>query len=276
MQYKLIALDLDGTLTNSKKEVSPRNKEAIRKAAEKGVKIILASGRPIVGVEPVADVLDLRKIGGYILAYNGGHIVDCSTGESLIRETIPEEYYADICTLKDRFDGFEILTYSHAGVIATSAADRYVNLEAKINRIPVFQPENLLSAIEGPVCKFLAVGEYEKLKEVQTYLKTKYPGKLNVFFSETYFLEIVPPGIEKAASLEKLLRKLGHTREELIACGDGLNDITMISYAGLGAVMENGQDALKERADYITDTNDNDGVAEVIEKFILEYPEYRL
>jgi Cof subfamily protein (haloacid dehalogenase superfamily) len=100
-------------------------------------------------------------------------------------------------------------------------------------------------------------------------IKAEYGDKINVFFSETYFLEIVPNGIEKAASLKKLLDKLGLQREELIACGDGLNDITMIDFAGLGVAMENAQDALRYRADYITDTNDDDGVAEVIEKFIL-------
>ncbi|MCR5007399.1 MAG: HAD-IIB family hydrolase, partial [Oribacterium sp.] len=146
----------------------------------------------------------------------------------------------------------------------------YAQLEAKINRVPLMQVPDLYAALDGPVCKFLCVGNYSHLREIQLMIKAEYGDKINVFFSETYFLEIVPNGIEKAASLKKLLDKLGLKCEELIACGDGLNDITMIEFAGLGVAMENAQDALRYRADYITDTNDADGVAEVIEKFILE------
>ena len=126
-----------------------------------------------------------------------------------------------------------------------------------------------MRAIEQPVCKFLAAGSYDNLRTYQDYLKEIFGNKINAFFSESYFLEIVPPGIEKAASLEKLLKIFGCTQDELIACGDSMNDTTMVSFAGLGVAMENAQPQLKSRADYIADTNDNDGVAEVIEKFIL-------
>lgn len=90
MKYKAIALDLDGTLTDSEKNVSDVNIEACKKAIEKGVKVILASGRPLFGVEPVADILDLKNLGGYILAYNGGNIVDCRTGKLLVSYVMPE------------------------------------------------------------------------------------------------------------------------------------------------------------------------------------------
>jgi hypothetical protein len=269
MQYKLIALDLDGTLTTSQKNVTERSRRAIQEAAARGVHIVLASGRPSVGIFPVAEVLDLKTIGGYILAYNGGEILDCRTGAQLISCTIPEEYYSDLAALARVYDDVTVLTYNHEGVITEDAQNPYVALEAKINRIPVTEVPDLAAAIEGPVNKMLAVGTHEHLRAIQRQLKDKYGDRLNVFFSETYFLEIVPPRIEKAASLERLLSCLGIKQEELIACGDGLNDITMIDYAGLGVAMANGQDAVKARADYITDTNDNDGVAKVIEKFIL-------
>ena len=85
-----------------------------------------------------------------------------------------------------------------------------------------------------------------------------------------FFLEILPPGIDKAYGLEKLIYTLGMQREEVIACGDGYNDITMLQFAGLGVAMENAQEATKKAADYITLSNDEDGIAHVIEKFILE------
>lgn len=266
-EYKMIALDLDGTLTNSKKEVSARNIEAIHKAAELGVYVVLASGRPIPGVRRVGDKLGLSEIGGYLAAYNGSHVIDCRTGKNLIYETLPEEYYPEICSSYKQF-GVNLLTYDSVGII-TEEIDKYTELEARINLIPPKKVPNLLDAIEGPVCKFLATGAYEDLRRFQDYLQEHFGDRINVFFSETYFLEICPPGIEKSAALAKLLGLLGYTRDQLIACGDGMNDITMVSYAGLGVAMENAQSALKSRADYITDTNDNDGVAEVIDKFIL-------
>lgn len=266
-EYKVIALDLDGTLTNSRKEVSPRNIKAIHKAAAKGVHVVLASGRPLPGIVPVAKEVGLFDVGGYMLAYNGSQVVDCRTGESLIHRALPEEYYPEICRSYREF-GVNLLTYSSTGVI-TEKKEKYAEMESRICRIPLTKVPVLLDAIEGPVGKFLATGEYEKLKNFQAYLQKTFGDRINVFFSETFFLEIVPPGIEKAASLEKLLALLGCSREQLIACGDSMNDTTMVSYAGLGVAMENAQPSLKSRADYITDTNDNDGVAEVIEKFIL-------
>ena len=266
-EYKVIALDLDGTLTNSRKEVSPRNIEAIHKAAAKGVHVVLASGRPLPGVIPVAKEVGLFDVGGYMLAYNGSQVVDCRTGESLIHVTLPEEYYPEICRSYRDF-GINLLTYDHIGVISENV-EKYSELESRVCKIPLQKVPNLLEAIEGPLGKFLATGEYDKLKVYQSYLQETFGDKINAFFSETFFLEIVPPGIDKAASLEKLLARLGCSREQLIACGDSMNDTTMVAYAGLGVAMENAQPSLKSRADYITDTNDNDGVAEVIEKFIL-------
>lgn len=270
MKYKMIALDLDGTLTNSKKEVSERNREALKKAADKGVHIVLASGRPLVGILPVAEMVNLKETGGYMLAFNGAHIVDGRTGETFMQTTLPEEFYPDIIDYGKLFYDVTILTYTKKGIVTLDDQNPYAQLEAKINRVPLMQVPDLYAALDGPVCKFLCVGNYSHLREIQLMIKAEYGDKINVFFSETYFLEIVPNGIEKAASLKKLLDKLGLKREELIACGDGLNDITMIEFAGLGVAMENAQDALRYRADYITDTNDADGVAEVIEKFILE------
>ena len=162
-EYKVIALDLDGTLTNSRKEVSPRNIEAIHKAAAKGVHVVLASGRPLPGIVPVAKEVGLFEVGGYMLAYNGSQVVDCLTGGSLIHRTLPEEYYPEICSSYQKF-GVNLLTYSSTGVI-TENIEQYAELEARINRIPLQKVPVLLDAIEGPVGKFLATGEYEKLKD---------------------------------------------------------------------------------------------------------------
>ena len=131
MEYRAIALDLDGTLLNSKKEISKRNKEAIMKAAEQGVKIILASGRPIPGMRKIAHQLRLEEVGGYVLSYNGGLIVDCKTGEVKHQVTVPEQYYREIVHCAQKH-GVAILTYDQDGIIATDAENQYVQLESKI------------------------------------------------------------------------------------------------------------------------------------------------
>ncbi len=269
MKYKAIALDLDGTLLNSKKEISKRNKEAIKKAAKAGVKIILASGRPIPGVKIIAKQLHLEEVGGYILSYNGGMIIDCKTEEVIRRETIPEKYYADIVHCANKFD-VTTLTYDSVGILTNNAEDEYVQLESRINNIPVKEVFHLEeeAQIEPPV-KFMCVGEYKTLQKVQEKLDEKLKGAINVFFSEPFFMEITPQGIEKASSLEILLNTLGIERQALIACGDGYNDIPMMRYAGLSVAMDNAQEETKEWADYIAPSNDEDGVAVAIEKYIL-------
>lgn len=269
MKYKAIALDLDGTLLNSKKEISKRNKEAIMKAAKAGVKIILASGRPVPGVKIIANQLHLDQVGGYILSYNGGMIIDCKTGEVIRRETIPEKYYADIVHCANKFN-VTTLTYDSEGIITNNENDEYVQLESRINNIPVRQVFHLEEEAQlDPPVKFLCTGEHKVLREVQAKLDEKLKGAVNIFFSEPFFMEITPQGIEKASSLELLLGCLNIDRKALIACGDGYNDIPMMRYAGLSVAMANAQAETKEWADFIAPSNDEDGVAVALEKFVL-------
>ena len=266
---KLLALDLDGTLTNSEKKVSEKNKQYIAMAQERGVKIILASGRPVIGVQKIADELDLRNKGGYILAYNGGQIIDCTTGEDVIKETIPMEYYSIICNVIKHYDAFP-LTYNTENVICENNANKYVLQEAFNNSVSVVKVNSLEKTVKEPVVKFMVVGEPNELKKVYDYLSTIFYKKLNVFFSEPYFIEIVPLGIEKASALFKLTHILGMTNKQLMACGDGLNDIPMLNYAGIAVAMENAYEETKKSADYISLSNENDGVAYAINKFILK------
>ncbi len=271
-KIRILALDLDGTLTNSEKKVSEKNREYIRLAQEKGVKIVLASGRPVLGIKNVASALDLWNTGGYILAYNGGQIIDCKTKRDLVKKCIPKEYYSDICGINKKFN-VHPLSYNVAGVISESDTNEYVLKEGFNNTIPVFRVPNLKDAITEPVVKFMVVGEPEELKKAFDYLSGLFEGKLNVFFSEPYFMEVTALGIEKASSLEKLSNILGCSKEDVMACGDGLNDIPMLNYAGLSICMENGYDETKKCADFIAPSNEDDGVAYAIKKFVLETDE---
>lgn len=268
-KYKLLALDLDGTLTNGRKEISEENKRYLEMAQRTGVKIVLASGRPVLGICPDAEALNLYGRGGYILAYNGGHMIDCGTGKDLFRKTIPMELYHEICAVHKKFDAYP-LTYNHKGVICENTESEYVKREGYNNRIPVIKVASLEEEIREPVVKFMVVGVHEELKRAREYLLKIYEGVLNIFFSEPYFLEITPPGIEKGAALEQLCNILSIGKEDVMACGDGLNDIPMLQFAGLSVAMGNACDEIKACADYITASNEEDGVAKAVRKFLLQ------
>ncbi len=267
MTYKAIALDLDGTLTNDRKEISNRNKECLAQAMEQGIHVILASGRPVFGIEPVAKELQLPAKGGYMLAYNGGAIIDCQTGEKLFATYVPKECQTAICNEAARH-GVYAITYYENQILAESDTDEYVLKEAFCNAAQVKKVASVDAFVDYPVEKFLVVGVHEQLVKVQEVLSAQFADVLDFFFSQDYFLEVVPKGVAKDVALESLLTKLGVTKEELIACGDGMNDLPMIQYAGLGVAMENAKEAVKEDADYIAPSNEDDGVAHVIEKFI--------
>ena len=270
MDYKLIVLDIDGTLTNSKKEITPRTKEALIKIQEQGVYVAIASGRPTPGTKKVAQALELSRFGNYVLSFNGGRVVNCKTGDVVLDKTIPAEMSWVLCDEARKY-GVGILTYdSECALAGTDDIDEYMELEARINNIELKKVGHFKDYVDFPVNKCLMTGEPERMAELEKELKKKYAGSLNIFRSEPFFLEMMPKGIDKAAVLKNFLPFLGITRDEVICCGDGYNDKTMIEFAGLGVAMANARDEVLEVADYITSSNDEDGIAEVVEKYILK------
>jgi len=268
MKYKMIVLDLDGTLTNNKKEITPRTKEALMKAQAKGVKIVLASGRPTYGIMPLAEELELKKNSGFILAFNGGKIIDCSDCRTIFEQKL-DETLVPLLYHAAKKAGMQILTYQGEGIAATDKNDKYVQEEARINKMPVEEYDDFLQQLVYPVNKCLIVGDPAPLHQLEIKLKKELEGRMDVYRSADYFLECVPLGIDKARSLDRLITTLGITKEEVIACGDGYNDLSMINFAGLGVAMSNAADDIKAQADYVTLSNEEDGIAHVVNKFIL-------
>lgn len=267
MSYKIIVLDIDGTLTNSKKEISPATLEGLIDIQKKGYKVVLASGRPTPGITPLAKELKLADYGSYILAYNGGRIIDCRTGETIYQKILPADCLP-ILFENAKEAGVGLVTYEDEAVITGTEINKYMEIEAKIVNLPIKKVDNFCEYVDFPVNKCLMTGEPEAIAAMEEKLKKIFNGYINIFRSEPFFLEIVPPGVDKAHSLLKLLNSIGLTSKEMICCGDGFNDISMISIAGLGVAMENAQDSVKEAADFITKSNDDDGVLYVINKFM--------
>lgn len=267
-KYKVLALDLDGTLMTNDKKISPAVKEAIYEMREKGFHVVLASGRPTPGMYYVADELEMKKYGGFILSFNGGCITDYKTNKIVYSQTIPENFINDIKEYVKETQ-CEVATYRGNDIITTNDKDEYIKKEAFITRMNVCKTDYFWDNITFPVNKFLLTAKPEYAREIAYDMSEEFYGRLNVFRSEPFFVEVCPLGIDKGRSLSKLLEILGCSREELVACGDGYNDLTMIEYAGLGVSMENGCRELKEKADYICPSNENDGIAHVISRFFL-------
>lgn len=266
MKYKVLAFDLDGTLTNSEKRITERTRRAIRSAQEAGSTVVLASGRPVYGIMPVAKELELNLYGGYILACNGGCIVDCRNNEIIYDRKIPDEYVTPICRFAMDRD-YAILTYEGNCVITNKKDNPYVQIEAQINHLPVKQIPDIDTYIHFPVNKFLITEDPETIAKELPNVRTAFP-ELNAFTSAPFFMEIVPPDIDKAYTLNYLLGILGYTAEQLAAFGDGGNDVMMLKAAGMGVAMENASDEVKAAAGYITAGNDEDGCGIAIEKMM--------
>lgn len=267
MSYEIIVLDLDGTLTNRDKIITPRTKAALMKAQEMGKIVVLASGRPTAGIEPLARELQLSRFGSYILSFNGGMITNCRTGEVVFSSVLPVSSNDKIISLAEEHR-VDLLTYQGGEILTNNEECPYAKIESQINHLPLRQMD-LRTALTGPVPKFIMLDDGDYLAMVEPKVKAALGRDYSVYRSEPYFLEIMPKGIDKAKSLERLLAALGMKREQMIACGDGYNDLTMIRFAGLGVAMENAVLPVKNAADYITASNDADGVGLVVEKFML-------
>lgn len=265
-KYRLLVLDLDGTLTNSKKEISPRNLSTLIRLQQSGVRLVLASGRPTYGIAPLAEQLQMKQHGGFILSYNGGEIIDWSTGEVVYKNLLPDDVVPLLYNAAHQRNQ-AILTYDNEYILTEHPDDPYVQKEAFLNKMQVRPTNDFLQAAPLPLPKCLIVGHPDSLIETEAHLSLTLQGRISVYRSEPYFLELVPLGIDKAASLAVLLEKLGMTREEMVAMGDGYNDLSMIKFAGMGVAMANAQEPVRKAADYVTLSNDEDGVAEAVEKW---------
>ena len=268
MSYRVLALDLDGTLTNSEKIITPRTKQALLEAADAGTTVVLASGRPTVGIWPLARELELEKRGGCILSYNGGKIIDCKTGQTLVQHAFPPEVIPTVCTFA-RYWNVVALTYDANGIVTEQPDNPYVQEEARINKIPVRKVDDLAAEITWPINKLLLVGDPVDMPHVEELMQQEFAGRLSIYRSAPFFIETMPRGVEKSASLSLLLKVMGLFPKDLMACGDGWNDLPMIQFAGLGVAMANAVPQVRAAADFVTKDNDHDGVGLAVEKFIL-------
>lgn len=265
MKYKIISLDIDGTLTNSEKLITEKTRKRLIEFQRNGGRVVLASGRPVAGILPHAETLELKKYGGYVLAFNGGCVIDCKSGNILFQEKLPLDVIPEIYdVVKDYPVG--INTYEGNDIVVGNQMNKYTEIEAKINGLGIKFVEDFPKYVNFDINKCLLHGEPDIILRLEKILSEKFADRLGIFKSEAFFLEIVPKCVDKAKSIDRLLKIIGIKTEECIACGDGFNDISMIKYAGLGVAMSNAQPPVKAVADYVTLSNDEDGIAHLIKK----------
>ncbi len=269
MKYKLLVLDVDGTLLNNNKEITPATLATLLKVQQMGIQIVLASGRSTHGLLPIAEQLELDKYNGFILSYNGGQIFNMQTKELLFERRIDPEMIPYL-EKKANKNNFTILTYHKDRLYTNNAEDKHVKEEASRNNMQIKESKYFADAINFSPCKCMLVSDDEEaLIGLENHWKKRLDGSLDVFRSEPYFLEVVPPSINKADTLGVLTEKLSILPEEVMAIGDGICDVGMIQSAGLGIAMGNAQEVVKRCTDYTTATNEDDGVAKAVEEHII-------
>ena len=268
MKEKVLVLDIDGTLTNSEKEITPATKRGIQSVMERGHKVILASGRPTPGMRRYEEELELKKYGGYLLSFNGGRIIDCQSGEIIYQRILPSVAVPELYDFAKK-NSCGLITYEGDCIISAFEPDEYVELESRINGLEIKVVDNFKEYVDFDVNKCLITAPVENAPGFEEQLRQKYSDTLSIYRSEPFFIEIMPQKVDKAASLDRMLEAIGLTKEDAICCGDGFNDISMIKYAGVGVAMGNAREDVKRQVGRVCGVNENDGVARYMEALLL-------
>lgn len=270
MRFKLLVLDVDGTILNSKRELSKRTVATLVKIQQLGVRVALASGRPTHALMPIAETLKLNEYKGYIISHNGALCTEAESGNVLFERRIDPQMVPHIEKIAQR-TGL-VLSYYNAGeVISTDITNPHVQDEAAMNGMTLRQDDMISTNMDQWPCELMLVSDDEELlKGVDDYLQRHLSGVMDTIHSNPYYLEIVGYQVGKSYAMSVLVQKMGISMSEVLAIGDGTADVGMIQQAGVGVAMGNATQGVKQCADFTTLTNDQDGAAVAIERAIME------
>jgi Cof subfamily protein (haloacid dehalogenase superfamily) len=267
--YKLVAIDIDGTLMNDRKEITKEVNDAIQATKAKGVKVVICTGRPIVGVQSIIEELKLNDEDDFVITYNGALVQNTYSKDVESQITLTYENLGELYDLSLKlhsplqfFDTENLYTPNRE-------ISRYTVHEAHINQIPI----NYLPIDEVPkdmlIPKVMFIDDPERLNTTIANIPESVWEKYTFVKSTPFFLEILDPRVSKGNAVKLLAEKLGIKQEEVICIGDGENDLSMIEYAGCGVAMDNAVSVVKGVAQFHTLSNNENGVAYAIEKLIL-------
>lgn len=262
----MLVLDMDDTLLTDDHKISDLNKKVLLQAQAKGVYVVLASGRPTSAMTSYAKELELDLNDSYIISFNGAIISQAKDDHVLFEQKLTVEQIHDLYDYSVKTKT-HIITYLDDEIISETDSE-YIEVEKEITRMAHRKVANFKDYIDRPAVKCILLENPVYLKTVENDLIEAMP-HLSVSMSKPFFLEAAQQGIDKAASLKLLAEKLNIHQSEIIAVGNAGNDLTMIEYAGLGVWVDNVTPELRDRANVIVASNNNDGVAEVVQKYIL-------
>lgn len=266
MQYKMLVLDMDDTLLTDDHKISDINKEMLLKAQELGVYVVLASGRPTSAMTSFAKELELDLNNSYMISFNGAVISTVKDNEILFEQTLSKEQIHELYDYSIE-KKTHIITYLNNEIISETDSE-FIEIEKEITGLKHTKVASFKEAVTTSAVKCILLEEPSYLKGLEADLKATMP-HLSVAMSKPFFLEVAQNGIDKAASLKLLAEKLNINQSEIIAVGNAGNDLSMIEYAGLGVWVDNVTPELRDKADVIVASNNNHGVAEVVQRYIL-------
>lgn len=277
MIIKVIVLDIDGTLLNTGKIISEKTKQALIAAQEKGIKVILASGRPTTGMLELAEQLEMTKYEGFLVSYNGARVTDCLTKGVLFNQAMSIETGQAILEHLKKFDVIPMIDkedYLYVNDVYSGMLDlpdgafNIIEYEARGGNFKLSEIDDLAAFATFPINKILIAAQPEYLQKIAPALHAPFDEIVTAAFSAPFYFEFTDKGIDKAKALNTVFPEMGIHSENIIAFGDGHNDRSIIEYAGIGVAMGNAVDALKEIADNVTLSCDEDGIAAGLEKYL--------
>ena len=269
-------MDVDGTLTNSKKVITQDTKDALIKAQKTGAILILASGRPTSGLMDYARELEMDKNHGLLVSYNGTKVVDCQTREVLFNEAMSVKQGQAVLEHMKKFDVIPMIDkddYMYVNDVFNKiqlkgSPFNVVEYESRGGKFKLCEKDDLAVFANFQLNKILTAGNPEYLEKHYKEMMEPFKDTLNCMFTASFYFEFTPKGIDKAKAIDTVLIPRGYKREEMIAFGDGHNDASMIKYAGIGVAMANSVDDLKAIADEVTLSNEEDGIAYTLSKYL--------
>jgi Cof subfamily protein (haloacid dehalogenase superfamily) len=264
IMIKLIAMDMDDTALNNELEISGRTREVIQAAVAKGIHVTFATGRMYCSCRRFALELGLDVP---LITYNGALIQRVLSDEILFHQPVPLKEARKIAQWADQ-NGHHLQLYVDDRVYVRECNDKAVWYGHHAG-VEMFAVGPLSEFLSKEPTKMLIMADAEKLQQITRELRELCGDAVSITRSKPTFLEIVHPDVSKGKALAHLADFLGIERQAVMAIGDSYNDLEMIEYAGYGVAMDNAHQSIKERADFVTTSNNDDGVAEAIEKFAL-------
>ena len=267
MKYKLIAMDLDGTLNNDQKTIDPPTRQALMAAQRAGIRLALASARPLPGLYRERDALDIAAYGGILMAYNGGAIVDAATGDQLSRTAMPMQDARRVLRMLESMPVTPILDDGRIFYV-TDRGGFKVDYECRNNRMDCVEVSNLADWLSFAPYKILMSADPGRIKAIQAQIAAGLPDGLTVVQTAPFYLEVIPSSVNKGVGLLAACRAIGANPAEAIAFGDSENDIEMLRAAGVGVAMANADDDVKAAADRVTLSNNENGIAAALNELL--------